>query len=170
MAAGVWRAAWPVERLRQRAFFTFGMEVLLKLNLEETRNFFNAFFSLSPFNWHGFLSARLGFWQLISFGLSLFANSNNQSRIDLLSKGLPGLVGMLLELAPTLGDYYGVQKEQKLLKQQEAMKVAVPPMAAAAVVAANGNNGQQQQPAVQQEQQQEKVPVGAGSGSSNNSS
>jgi lycopene beta-cyclase len=37
MAAGVWRAAWPVERLRQRAFFCFGMDVLLKLNLEETR-------------------------------------------------------------------------------------------------------------------------------------
>lgn len=168
MAAGVWRAAWPVERLRQRAFFTFGMEVLLKLNLEETRNFFNAFFSLSPFNWHGFLSARLGFWQLISFGLSLFTNSNNQSRVDLLSKGLPGLMGMLLELAPTVGDYYGVQKEQKLLKQQEALKVvAVPAMAAAAAaVAANGSNGQQQQ-GVQQEKQQEKVPVGAGSSSSN---
>jgi lycopene beta-cyclase len=172
MSAGVWRAAWPVERLRQRAFFTFGMDVLLKLNLEETRNFFNAFFSLSAFHWHGFLSARLGFWQLITFGLSLFANSNNQSRIDLLSKGLPGLVGMLLELAPTLGDYYGVQKEQKLLKQQEALKVvAVPAMAAAAAaVAANGSNGQRQQPAVQQEQQQEKVPVGAGSSNSNNNS
>lgn len=34
MAAGVWRAAWPVERLRQRAFFCFGMDVLLKLNLQ----------------------------------------------------------------------------------------------------------------------------------------
>jgi lycopene beta-cyclase len=34
MAAAVWRSAWPVERLRQRAFFTFGMDVLLKLNLQ----------------------------------------------------------------------------------------------------------------------------------------
>lgn len=34
MSAAVWRAAWPVERLRQRAFFTFGMDVLLKLNLQ----------------------------------------------------------------------------------------------------------------------------------------
>ncbi|WIA14534.1 hypothetical protein OEZ85_003051 [Tetradesmus obliquus] len=113
MSAAVWRAAWPVERLRQRAFFTFGMDVLLKLNLQETRSFFNAFFSLSAFHWHGFLSARLGFMQLIAFGLSLFANSSNQARADLLVKGLPGLLGMLLELAPTMGDYYGVRKEQK---------------------------------------------------------
>jgi lycopene beta-cyclase len=33
--------------------------------LQETRSFFNAFFSLSAFHWHGFLSARLGFTQLI---------------------------------------------------------------------------------------------------------
>jgi hypothetical protein len=34
-------------------------------SLQETRSFFNAFFSLSAFHWHGFLSARLGFMQLI---------------------------------------------------------------------------------------------------------
>jgi lycopene beta-cyclase len=65
MAAAVWRAAWPVERLRQRGFFCFGMDVLLRLNLPETRQFFAAFFSLSAFHWQGFLSARLGFLQLI---------------------------------------------------------------------------------------------------------
>ncbi|KAI8463201.1 MAG: chloroplast lycopene beta cyclase precursor [Monoraphidium minutum] len=106
MAAAVWRAAWPVERLRQRAFFCFGMDVLLRLNLAETRQFFSAFFSLSAFHWHGFLSARLGFAQLIAFGLSLFAKSSNQARTDLLVKGLPGLVGMLAGLVPTLGQYY----------------------------------------------------------------
>eukprot|EP00775_Hariotina_reticulata_P007052 gene7052-7266_t len=89
MAAGVWRAAWPVERLRQRAFFCFGMDVLLKLNLAETRSFFNAFFDLSDFHWHGFLSARLGFLQLIGFGLSLFANSTNEARGNLLAKVVP---------------------------------------------------------------------------------
>jgi hypothetical protein len=142
------------------------------------RSFFNAFFSLSPFNWHGFLSARLGFFQLISFGLSLFANSSNQSRLDLLSKGLPGLVGMLLELAPTVGDYYGVQKEQKLAKQQQALQIvggAAPAAPAAAAAAANGNSssnssGGQQQEQKEQQQQAEKVPVGAGSSSSSSSS
>lgn len=40
MAAAVWAATWPVERIRQRAFFNFGMDVLLSLNLLEIREFF----------------------------------------------------------------------------------------------------------------------------------
>lgn len=72
MAAAVWRATWPTERIRQRAFFSFGMDMLLSLNLAQMREFFAAFFSLSPFHWHGFLSARLSFPELIGFGLSLF--------------------------------------------------------------------------------------------------
>jgi hypothetical protein len=34
------------------------VQVLLQLNLQQTREFFAAFFSLSDFHWHGFLSAR----------------------------------------------------------------------------------------------------------------
>ena len=101
-AAAVWAAMWPVQRIRQREFFDFGMEVLLKLDLEETREFFSAFFSLSDFHWHGFLSSRLSFLELIGFGLSLFVHSSNEARIDLLQKGLPGLVRMLSRLAKTL--------------------------------------------------------------------
>lgn len=102
MAAAVWSSLWPVERLRQREFFNFGMEVLLMLNLGETREFFKAFFNLSDFHWQGFLSSRLSFPQLIGFGLSLFAKSSNSARLNLLSKGLPGLVVMLARLAATL--------------------------------------------------------------------
>lgn len=40
MANAVWRAIWPVERIQQRAFFNFGMDVLLSLNLHEMRDFF----------------------------------------------------------------------------------------------------------------------------------
>lgn len=101
-AAAVWAAMWPVQRIRQREFFDFGMEVLLKLDLEETREFFSAFFSLSDFHWHGFLSSRLSFIELIGFGLSLFVHSSNAARLDLLQKGLPGLVRMLTRLAKTL--------------------------------------------------------------------
>jgi len=101
-AAAVWDAMWPVQRIRQREFFDFGMEVLLKLDLEETREFFSAFFSLSDFHWHGFLSSRLSFFELIAFGLSLFVHSSNAARLDLLQKGLPGLVRMLSRLAKTL--------------------------------------------------------------------
>ena len=101
-SAAVWAAMWPVQRIRQREFFDFGMEVLLRLDLEETREFFSAFFALSDFHWHGFLSSRLSFLELIGFGLSLFVKSSNAARLDLLQKGLPGLVRMLGRLAKTI--------------------------------------------------------------------
>ena len=41
----------PGCRLRQREFFTFGMDVLLQLDLAQTRAFFSSFFSLSDFHW-----------------------------------------------------------------------------------------------------------------------
>ena len=34
ISAAVWRMAWPAQRLRQRVFFSFGMDVLLKLDLQ----------------------------------------------------------------------------------------------------------------------------------------
>ena len=48
---GYLRKYCSLRRLRQREFFTFGMDVLLKLDLQETRQFFTAFFSLSDFYW-----------------------------------------------------------------------------------------------------------------------
>lgn len=101
--ARVWGSMWPLSRKRQREFFDFGMEVLLKLDLEETREFFSAFFALSPFHWHGFLSSRLGFVDLIGFGMSLFAKSSNEARLNLLQKGLPGLIVMLSRLPRLIG-------------------------------------------------------------------
>lgn len=133
MAHAVWAATWPVERIRQRAFFTFGMDVLLSLDLFQMREFFRAFFSLSDFHWHGFLSTRLSFPQLIAFGLSLFIKSSNNARLSLLKTGVPGLVAMLLELAPTLGDYYPQEKSLK------ARKDAVDAAARRARLAATAN-------------------------------
>lgn len=56
---------------------------------------------------------RLSFPQLIGFGLSLFSKASNQARLNLLAKGLPGLVAMLVGLAPTLGDYYGTKSKKQ---------------------------------------------------------
>eukprot|EP00890_Picochlorum_soloecismus_P003143 jgi/Picsp_1/382/NSC_00380-R1_lycopene beta cyclase len=98
----IWTMIWPNQRIRQREFFNFGMEVLLKLDLAETREFFAAFFSLSDFHWQGFLSSRLSFVELIGFGLSLFAHSSNEARLNLLQKGLPGLATTLVRLTKTL--------------------------------------------------------------------
>ena len=101
MTSKIWKAIWPKERLRQREFFTFGMDVLLKLDLRETRQFFSAFFGLSDFHWQGFLSSRLSFPQLMTFGLALFANSSNQARANLVFKGTPGLFSMFTGLGKT---------------------------------------------------------------------
>ena len=54
--------------------------------------------------------------QLIAFGLSLFISANNQARTTLLKLGLPGLVTMLVGLAPTVGSYY---KDDETLKQRK---------------------------------------------------
>lgn len=59
----------------------------------------------------GFLSTQLAFPQLIAFGVSLFVNSSNTARLNLLSKGLPGLTVMLARLTSTVGHNVRVEKE-----------------------------------------------------------
>ncbi|XP_042487609.1 lycopene beta cyclase, chloroplastic-like [Macadamia integrifolia] len=95
MSAEVWKDLWPIERRRQREFFCFGMDVLLKLDLQGTRRFFDAFFNLEPHYWHGFLSSRLFLPELIYFGLSLFSQASNTSRIEIMAKGTVPLVNMI---------------------------------------------------------------------------
>ncbi|CAH9079310.1 unnamed protein product [Cuscuta epithymum] len=94
----VWRDLWPKERRQQREFFCFGMDVLLKLDLPGTRRFFEAFFDLEPRYWHGFLSSRLFLPELMFFGLSLFSNASNASRLEIMGKGTLPLVKMVNNL------------------------------------------------------------------------
>lgn len=94
----VWKDLWPIERRRQREFFCFGMDILLKLDLPGTRRFFDAFFDLEPHYWHGFLSSRLFLPELIFFGLSLFSHASNTSRIEIMAKGTFPLGNMINNL------------------------------------------------------------------------
>ncbi|CAI5966813.1 unnamed protein product [Closterium sp. NIES-64] len=96
LSASVWEDVWPLWRKEQREFFCFGMDVLLRLDLAGNRRFFDAFFDLTPYQWHGFLSSRLNIMELISFGLSLFKHASNPARIEIMAKGLPGL-GTLIQ-------------------------------------------------------------------------
>lgn len=98
VSARVWRDLWPIERRRQREFFCFGMDVLLKLDLEGTRRFFDAFFNLEPRYWHGFLSSRLFLPELVAFGLSLFRHASTTSRLEIMAKGTLPLVNMVNNL------------------------------------------------------------------------
>ncbi|KAL2534998.1 Lycopene beta cyclase [Abeliophyllum distichum] len=91
LSSEVWKDLWPIERRRQREFFCFGMDILLKLDLPLAWIFFSSliykppdgflmlFFDLEPRYWHGFLSSRLFLPDLILFGLSLFAHASNIS-------------------------------------------------------------------------------------------
>ncbi|KAJ6992265.1 hypothetical protein D5086_012125 [Populus alba] len=94
LSAKVWKDLWPIERRRQREFFCFGMDILLKLDLPATRRFFEAFFDLEPHYWHGFLSSRLFLPELVLFGLSLFSHASNTSRLEIMAKGTLPLVNM----------------------------------------------------------------------------
>ncbi|KAF8086250.1 hypothetical protein N665_0630s0001 [Sinapis alba] len=98
LSAEVWRDLWPIERRRQREFFCFGMDILLKLDLEATRRFFDAFFDLQPHYWHGFLSSRLFLPDLLFFGLSLFSHASNTSRFEIMTKGTVPLAKMINNL------------------------------------------------------------------------
>ncbi|GMN55492.1 hypothetical protein TIFTF001_024611 [Ficus carica] len=98
LSSEVWKDLWPIQRRRQREFFCFGMDILLKLDLPGTRRFFDAFFDLEPHYWHGFLSSRLFLPELILFGLSLFSHASNTCRVEIMAKGTLPLVNMINNL------------------------------------------------------------------------
>jgi capsanthin/capsorubin synthase len=62
------------------------METLLKLDLNETRSFFDAFFDLKPYYWQGFLSSKLSLKDFAFLSLSLFGHASNSSRFDIVAK------------------------------------------------------------------------------------
>lgn len=93
----VWKDLWPIEGRRQREF-CFGMDVLLKLDLQATRRFFDALFDLEPRYLQGFLSSRLFLLELVQFGLSLFSHASNTSRLEIMSQGSMSLVNMVSNL------------------------------------------------------------------------
>jgi len=55
-AAAAWNTLWPRERVRARALYLFGLEALLTLSSAQLKDFFSAFFRLSPELWQGYLS------------------------------------------------------------------------------------------------------------------
>lgn len=95
----VWKALWPNELRRVREFNTFGMETLLKLDLNGTRGFFDAFFNLDPYDWHGFLSTRLSFREQICLGVSLLLSAKSSSKFDILTKCPVPMARMMGNLA-----------------------------------------------------------------------
>ncbi|BFG34812.1 hypothetical protein CerSpe_210870 [Prunus speciosa] len=94
-----WNGLWPIERRCVREFYSFGMETLLKLDLDGSRRFFDAFFDLDPYYWHGFLSSRLSLRELALLSLSLFGRASSPSRFDIVTKCPLPLVKLMGNLA-----------------------------------------------------------------------
>ncbi|XP_038903701.1 capsanthin/capsorubin synthase, chromoplastic-like isoform X2 [Benincasa hispida] len=82
----VWEGVWPMEKRSVREFYCFGMETLVRLDLDGMRRFFDAFFDLEPFYWEGFLSSRLSLWELVMLSLSLYGHASLMSKVDILTK------------------------------------------------------------------------------------
>lgn len=56
----------------QGVFHVFGMELLTRLDLGATNDFFATFFSLPRSYWQGFLASQLSSAQLVAFALLTF--------------------------------------------------------------------------------------------------
>ncbi|KAH7426162.1 hypothetical protein KP509_11G087300 [Ceratopteris richardii] len=82
-ALQAWNALWPKERKRQRAFFMFGLELILQLDVHGIRMFFSTFFQLPEWLWKGFLAANLSSAELLWFALMTFMVAPNDLRYRL---------------------------------------------------------------------------------------
>lgn len=54
-----WNTLWPQERKRQRAFFLFGLALILQLDIEGIRTFFHTFFRLP--RWYSAITSSIFF-------------------------------------------------------------------------------------------------------------
>ena len=77
----VWQSIWPENDLRMRTFMCFGMETLMQLDVDGTRQFFDTFFDLPRDVWAGFLSWRIQPVGLLSLGVNLFVLFSNYMRV-----------------------------------------------------------------------------------------
>ncbi|KAG6769951.1 hypothetical protein POTOM_025618 [Populus tomentosa] len=78
-----WNTLWPLERKRQRAFFLFGLALILQLDIEGIRIFFHTFFRLPSWMWQGFLSSSLSSADLMLFAFYMFVIARNDLRMCL---------------------------------------------------------------------------------------
>lgn len=86
-------AAWPEERRRAWAFYLFGMEALLRMDLPTVRDFFHSFFGHDRDTWLGWLSGTLPLGAIPRAMSRHFARAGWGTRASLVgtSLGQPGL-------------------------------------------------------------------------------
>ncbi|GER36018.1 lycopene epsilon cyclase [Striga asiatica] len=80
-----WNALWPLERKRQRAFFLFGLALILQMDIEGIRTFFHTFFRLPKWMSQGFLGSTLSSVDLLLFAFYMFVIAPNDMRKRLIN-------------------------------------------------------------------------------------
>ncbi|KAL0710120.1 hypothetical protein Bca4012_017098 [Brassica carinata] len=80
-----WDTLWPPERKRQRAFFLFGLALIVQLDIRGIRSFFHTFFRLPKWMWQGFLGSTLTSGDLVLFALYMFVIAPNNLRKGLIN-------------------------------------------------------------------------------------
>nr|BAS69437.1 lycopene epsilon-cyclase [Rhododendron japonicum f. flavum] len=78
-----WNTLWPQGRKRQRAFFLFGLALILQLDIEGIREFFHTFFRLPTWMWQGFLGSTLSSADLVLFAFYMFVIAPSNMRMCL---------------------------------------------------------------------------------------
>ena len=84
VAAAAWGTLWPKERVRARELYLFGLESLLTLDSTQLKNFFSAFFRLSPKLWQGYLSGTHGAGGVARTMTAMFQHAPNSVRLPLI--------------------------------------------------------------------------------------
>ncbi|XP_043719275.1 lycopene epsilon cyclase, chloroplastic isoform X1 [Telopea speciosissima] len=91
-----WNTLWPQERKRQRAFFLFGLALILQFDIEGIRTFFHTFFRLPTWMWQGFLGSTLSSADLVMFAFYMFVIAPNRMRMFLIRHLLSDPTGAIM--------------------------------------------------------------------------
>ncbi|KAL6984633.1 Lycopene epsilon cyclase, chloroplastic [Sarracenia purpurea var. burkii] len=91
-----WSTLWPQERKRQRAFFLFGLALILQLDIDGIREFFLTFFRLPEWMWQGFLGSTLSSVDLVLFAFYMFVIAPNNMRRCLIKHLLSDPTGVTM--------------------------------------------------------------------------
>ncbi|KAI9191968.1 hypothetical protein LWI28_016196 [Acer negundo] len=91
-----WNTLWPQERKRQRAFFLFGLALIVQLDIGGIRSFFRTFFQLPKWMWRGFLGSSLSSGDLVLFAFYMFVIAQNDMRKSLIQHLLSDPTGAIM--------------------------------------------------------------------------
>lgn len=103
---------WPTSVRRARRLLMFGRDILLELDEDELRAFFETFFSLPDRKWRDYLRGDAGLRRISAVMWSLFAEADLRLRWLLLRQGL-GDVGRLYDALGATPERFGTSAAKR---------------------------------------------------------